>query len=390
MSAGAPRADILPSVAERTARQRALPFVGDAGQRRLAAARVLVVGAGGLGHPVALYLAGAGVGRLDLVDHDVVKPSNLARQLAFSAGDLGRPKAAALAASLERVAPEAEIIAHETRLDERGAGDLVTRLSPDVVVDTTDDWAARFAVADACRSLGVPLVWGSVIGTHGQLTVFSGVAGDPGLDDLVDRETAGRHPVSCAEQGVLGPLCGQVGSMAASETIKLLLASGRPLIGRVAVIDALAGTTREVPLRARRREVRDAPPPLRSGAGAGGAPSARLVSLRDLAAEPDGAVLVDVRDAHAWPLPWPPPGLEPVELIRSPLESLADAIDRAELPRSIDRARRVVVACAFGPRARHAAAMLRASGVPRVDVLDEGTGGIRTAAAPTPQGGGHG
>lgn len=378
------------AVAERTARQRALPFVGDVGQRRLAASRVLVVGAGGLAHPAAQYLAGSGVGRLDVVDHDVVEPSNLARQLSFTADDLGKPKAAALAAALVRVAPDATIVGHGTRIDERLARDLIIRLAPDVVIDTTDDWDARFAVADACRALGIPLVWASVIGTDGQLTVFSSADGDPGVDDLVDRATARHHPVSCADQGVLGSVCGLVGAMAATEAIKLLLGAGRPLIGRLAVVDALGASVRDVPLQARRKtraatrgEARDdadsatvATPPAASRA-----PSVQLVTLDELAASPLGTVLIDVRASHSGPLPWSPPGLELVELIRSPLESLSAAIDRGELPTAIDRASRVVVACAFGPRARHAAAMLRAAGVPGVVVLDEGTGGIRAAAA---------
>ncbi|MGO2112926.1 MAG: HesA/MoeB/ThiF family protein, partial [Pseudoclavibacter sp.] len=234
--------------AERTSRQRALPWVGDVGQRRLRDARVLVIGAGGLAVPVTQYLAGAGIGRLDLIDFDAVEPSNLARQVLFTAVDIGRQKAGALAAVAARIAPASRVEAHEAQVTPNNAAELVGALAPDLVIDTTDHWPTRLAIADACRERAVALVWPSVIGTDGQLTVFSGAPGNPTIDDLVDRETAPQHPVSCAVDGVLGPVVGQVGSMAATEAIKLIVGGGRPLVGRVAIIDGLGATVREVPL----------------------------------------------------------------------------------------------------------------------------------------------
>ncbi|WP_188726359.1 HesA/MoeB/ThiF family protein [Pseudoclavibacter endophyticus] len=429
-------AGVRPSAeAERTSRQRALPWIGDIGQRRLRDARVLIIGAGGIAAPAVQYLAGAGVGRLDLLDDDVIETSNLARQLLFTQADVGRPKAATLAAAAARLAPATRVEAHDVRLTAANTVEIIRVLAPDVVVDTTDDWATRFAIADACAECGVPLVWPSVIGTDAKLTVFTGRAGDPAIDDLVDRETVQRHPVSCAAQGVLGPVVGQVGAMAATEAIKLLVGAGRPLVGRVAVIDGLGATMREIPLVARRaaasvaepgesaarpgdageaagrrgpewvRRARPAagpssteqwgawspprtgsvtrPIPLPSRAAAGELRS-RLTTIGEMVAAPLGTVLVDVREPSAPALPWPPRGLELVELERAPLESLASAIDAGELPGSIERATRVVVACAFGPRARHAAAMLRAAGVPGVAVLDEGTAGLRTAGSDAP------
>lgn len=423
--------------AERTSRQRALPWFGDVGQRQLRDARVLVIGAGGLAAPAVQYLAAAGVGRLDIVDFDVVEPSNLARQVLFTRDDVGRPKADALADAGATLAPAGHLEGHRVRLTDETTAPLVRRLAPDLVIDTTDDWATRLGVADACAEMGVALVWPSVIGTDGQLTVFSGRPGDPTIDDLVDRETAPQHPVSCAMQGVLGPVCGQLGAMAATEAIKLLVGAGRPLIGRVAVIDGLAATVREIPLVVRRAatEVADAssaapeaPAEAPAEAATESASSAatdaragqaaadptaasrartwrasasprpvtrpipvpgrdmsaqqrgRLVSIDELVAAPLGTVLVDAREESAPDLPWPPAGLELVELVRAPLELLAASIDAGDLPASIERASRVVVTCTFGPRARHAAAMLRAAGVRGVVVLDEGAGGLRAAA----------
>lgn len=404
---------------ERTARQRALPWFGDVGQRRLASARVLVVGAGGLGAPIVQYLAASGIGRIDIIDDDVIERSNLARQVLFTAADLGREKAVTLATAAARLAPMGSVVGHVQRLDARSARLALAELSPAVVIDTTDEWSSRFAVADACRDAGVPLVWSTVIGTDGQITVFTGAPGDPAIDDLVDRATAAKHPVSCASEGVLGPVCGQVGAIAATETIKLLVGEGRSLAGRLAIIDGLRASTREVPLRARRpadeepvrlgevleavtRVAPDAPesPDVREPQEprvTGVVPDAHVpafapgfdrrpqtVTIAELVDAPLGTVLVDAREAGAPPLPWPVPGLELIELVREPLESLAAAIDAGRLPRSIERASRVAVTCAFGPRARHAAAMLRAAGVLGVAVLDEGTAGLRAAASPPP------
>lgn len=402
---------------ERTSRQRALLWVGERGQRRLRESRVLLVGAGGLAAPIVQYLAGAGVGRLEFIDFDVIEPSNLARQVLFTAADVGRPKVEVLAEVAARLAPSSRVEGHQVRLTDDMTRHLFGDLAPDVVIDTTDDWATRLLVADACRDLRIPLVWPTAIGTDGQLTVFSGADGDPGIDDLVDRTTAPNYPVSCAEQGVLGSLCGQVGAMAATETIKLLIGAGRPLVGRVAIIDGLGATVREVPLVVRRRvtgtgdALSSASTSPATGASSSAAPAAEarvsaaaagapattpfemghehehaqrrsrghLVTIPELVAAPLGTVLIDVREASMPALPWPPRELELLELVREPLESLASAIDAGELPTSIERASRVVVACAFGPRARHAAAMLRAAGVSGVAVLDEGTAGLRRA-----------
>jgi adenylyltransferase/sulfurtransferase len=236
----------------RTARQRRLPQLSELGQRRLANARVLVLGAGGLGSPALLYLAAAGVGTIGIVDGDDVEPSNLQRQIAHGQADIGRPKVDSAAERISEIAPEATVVRHAERLVASNAAEIIGGY--DVVIDGTDNFPTRFLVNDTCARLGLPLVWASVLRFDAQLSVFwatppadSGVTGVH-LRDLFPTPPAEGEVPNCADAGVLGALCGQVGSLMATETIKLITGIGSPLIGRVLVIDALSGRFSEIPL----------------------------------------------------------------------------------------------------------------------------------------------
>ncbi|WP_271982352.1 HesA/MoeB/ThiF family protein [Pseudoclavibacter terrae] len=236
----------------RTARQRRLPELGEIGQRRLAASRIAVLGAGGLGAPALQYLAAAGVGTIGIIDADAVEPSNLHRQVIHGIGDVGARKTASAARSLRELSPDVTVIEHDERLDESNAARILGGY--DLVLDGADNFATRYAVADACDHLGLPLVWGSVLRFDAQLSVFwaSPPAPADGVtlrDVFPEPPPAGTVP-SCAEAGVLGALCGIVGSMMAVEAIKLVTGIGEALLGRLVVIEALTMRVSEVPLRA--------------------------------------------------------------------------------------------------------------------------------------------
>ena len=230
----------------RYARHLVLDEVGDEGQRRLKAARVLVVGAGGLGAPVSLYLAAAGVGTVGLVDFDTVEASNLHRQVLFGESDLGRPKLEAAADRLRDLNPHIEIRLHPERLTSENALDIIRPY--DIVVDGTDNFPTRYLVNDACVLLGKRNVYGSILKFDGQVSVFGG-------DDAPCYRCLFRQPPppglvpNCAEGGVLGALPGIVGSMQALETIKLITGAGDPLIGRLMLFDGLSMRWRELKLR---------------------------------------------------------------------------------------------------------------------------------------------
>ncbi len=242
---------LAPEELIRTARHAVLAGIGEEGQRRLAAARVAVVGAGGLGSPVILALAAAGVGELVVIDDDVVELTNLQRQLAHRAADVGTPKAASAARAAHDLAPGIRVVPVGERLTPGNAAALLT--GADVVVDGSDTFDTRRAVAAATDAAGVPLVWGAVQEWHGQVTVFwsrppAGTA-PVVLDDLFPPGSDGEPP-TCAQVGVLGALCVQIGGMLATEVVKLLTGAGDPLLGRLALVDALRARVSEIPLRA--------------------------------------------------------------------------------------------------------------------------------------------
>lgn len=228
---------------ERYARHLVLAEVGGPGQQRLKAARVAVVGLGGVGGPAALYLAAAGVGALRLIDDDAVALSNLQRQVLFTGDDLARPKVEAGAEALGRLNPHVAIDARRERITGANAAPLIADC--DAVIDGTDDFATRFAVNAACVATGVPLVSGALGRWSGQVGVFRG---SPCYRCLVP--AAPPDAETCARVGVVGALAGVVGSMAALETIKLITGAGEPLTGRLMLYDGLAATARTVSVSA--------------------------------------------------------------------------------------------------------------------------------------------
>jgi sulfur-carrier protein adenylyltransferase/sulfurtransferase len=230
----------------RYARHLALPEVGLEGQRRLKAGRVLCVGAGGLGSPLALYLAAAGVGTIGIVDFDIVDESNLQRQLLHGTKDVGRSKIESAADRLADVNPHVRVVTHEARLSSANAMQILAEY--DIVVDGTDNFPTRYLVNDACVLLGKPNVYGSVFRWEGQLSVFAHGEGPCYRCLFREPPPPGLVP-NCAEGGVLGVLPGIIGSAQALETIKLLLGVGSTLAGRLLIFDALEMTWREVALR---------------------------------------------------------------------------------------------------------------------------------------------
>jgi len=231
---------------QRYSRHLIMPEVGMEGQLKLKRARVLAIGTGGLGAPLGLYLAAAGVGHLGLVDFDVVDSSNLQRQVTFTTADVGKSKSEAAKARLLALNPMIDIVSYETRLTSDNALDLFRDY--DIIVDGTDNFPTRFLVNDACILLGKPNVYGSIFRFEGQATVF-GYPGGPCYRCLYPEPPPPGLVPSCAEGGVLGVLPGIVGSIQAMETIKLILGAGEPLVGRLLLFDALAMRFRELKLR---------------------------------------------------------------------------------------------------------------------------------------------
>lgn len=338
----APAASLSPAEAERTARHAALYPLGELGQRRLAAARVAIVGAGGLGSPAVLALAAAGVGRLTVIDDDVVDASNLQRQILHRLRDDGRAKVDSAVRAAADLAPECVVEAVRERLTPDNAERLLA--GADVVLDGTDTFASRLAVAAACERLGVPLVWGAVQEFTAQVTVFWSrpPAGAPRvvLADLHPAASTGELP-TCAEVGVLGSVVLQVGSLMATQAILLIAGIGDPLLGRIALVDALRSTAREVPLFA----AAGADP----AAGAADPGAGRANPAPAAAGLPADAVVVDVREPSERA-----GGVIPGAVLIPLAELAADERIRFDAP--------VVTVCASGVRSRRAAEILAARG----------------------------
>ncbi|MGA9839682.1 MAG: molybdopterin-synthase adenylyltransferase MoeB [Thermoplasmata archaeon] len=358
----------------RYSRHLLLPEVGVAGQKRLRRSKVLLVGAGGLGAPTALYLAAAGVGEIGVVDFDEVDLSNLQRQVLYTTSDLGRPKLDAAKDRLEALNPEVRVVPISGRLTSENALETIRRF--DVVVDGTDNFPTRYLVNDACVLLGKPNVYGSIYRFEGQASVFDARTGpcyrclypEPPPPDLVP---------SCAEAGVLGVLPGLIGIIQATETVKLLLGTGEPLVGRLLLYDALAMRFRELKLRknpscvicspnAPQKGLVDYPafcgvPAAAANIAGDGLPEVSPETLRDELASSDPPMLLDVREPNEW------------DIVH--LEG-AHLIPRGELPDRLNEltgARRLVVYCRTGGRSSQATRLLLDLGFSNVRNL---TGGI--------------
>jgi adenylyltransferase/sulfurtransferase len=359
---------------ERWSRHLLLPSMGEVAQRRLRAARVCVVGAGGLGAPVLQYLAAAGVGTIGVVDVDEVELSNLQRQVVHGVADVGRAKVTSAADAVHRIDPDVRVVEHHVRLD---AATVDLLADYDVVVDGTDNFPTRYLVNDACVRLGLPEVWGSVFRFDAQVSVFWGrpprEVAPVQLRDLFPQAPAPGTVPSCAEGGVLGAMCGQVGTVMATEVVKLVTGVGQPLLGRVLVVDALAARWTEIPLLAAPGGARAAPSsPAAAGTSAPATAPVPTVGPRDLAAmlaERDGGgapfTLLDVREAAELDIV-AVPGATHV-----PLARVLDGSGLAAVPDD----RPVVVICRSGVRSEQGARALLAAG--RADVAHVPGGVLR-------------
>jgi molybdopterin/thiamine biosynthesis adenylyltransferase/rhodanese-related sulfurtransferase len=295
-----PRGELSPVDITRYSRHLLLPGIEAVGQQRLSAARVLVIGAGGLGSPVISYLAAAGVGTIGVVDDDVVDATNLQRQIVHRDADVGRPKTDSAAESVARANPDVAVVRHRVRLDEDNAAELLRGYH--LVVDGSDNFSTRYVVSDATSAAGIPCVWGSVLRFEGQVSTFWSAA--PGGSSLTLRDVFPEPPQpgtvpSCSEAGVLGAVCGVVGSVMAAEVVKLVCGLGESLLGRLLVFDALTMIWSE--LRVERADDRpDHPPSGRPGVATPVAPTISVADLSSWLAEREHGArkfrLVDVRE----------------------------------------------------------------------------------------------
>ncbi len=354
-----PGTDLTPDEVSRYSRHLLLPQIGREGQRRLKNARVLVVGAGGLGSPVLLYLAAAGVGTIGVVDDDVVEASNLQRQVVHGTDDVGRPKVDSAADAVARVNPLVRVVPHRERLTRDNALEVVGGY--DLVLDGTDNFPTRYLVSDACVLAGVPLVWGSILRFDGQVSVFWAAHGPTYRDLFPAPPPAGSVP-SCGEAGVLGAVCAMVGSVMAAEAIKLVTGAGDPLVGRLMVLDSLAMTWRT--LTVQRDPSAEPVTALAQAPAAGPADDVPTVSAAELATllADDEVLLVDVREADEREIVAIPGALH------VPLGGFRSGRAQAELPTD----RPIVLHCKAGGRSAEALTLLRAAG--REDVRHLGGG----------------
>jgi molybdopterin/thiamine biosynthesis adenylyltransferase/rhodanese-related sulfurtransferase len=242
----APAEDLSVDEVRRYSRHLIIPDVGMTGQKRLKNAKVLCVGAGGLGSPALLYLAAAGVGTLGVIDFDVVDESNLQRQIIHGVSDIGRPKAESARDSIKEINPLVNVITHTEPLDTDNAMQIFADY--DLIVDGTDNFATRYLVNDTCVLLGKPYVWGSIYRFDGQASVFWAEYGPCYRCLYPEPPPPGMVP-SCAEGGVLGVLCASIGSIQVNEAIKLIVGIGEPLAGRLMIYDALEMSYRTVKVR---------------------------------------------------------------------------------------------------------------------------------------------
>ena len=360
---------------ERYHRNALVPQVGVVGQQRIRAARVLLIGAGGLGAPAALYLAAAGVGTIGLIDDDDVDVSNLQRQVIHTSAAVGRPKVDSAAAAIRALNPDVEVIPHRTRLTAENALGLLDGW--DVVIDGTDNFPTRYLVNDASVMLGLPLVHGAVLGFNGQVGVFDARRGPCYRCLHPTPPPAGSVP-SCAEAGVLGVLPGIIGTMQAAEALKLVIGGAEPLLGRLAMLDAWGARLREIPVaknpacpvcgddpsitelsapaesctpatRPESSGTAESEPSENNGNGEGAVSAAELRGLLKSAEPP---ALLDVREDVEV-------ALEPMVGARHiPLREVVARMDE------LDEDRPTVVVCAAGVRSARTIEALRAAGYP--------------------------
>jgi sulfur-carrier protein adenylyltransferase/sulfurtransferase len=355
----------------RYGRHLVMPEVTIEGQKKLKDARVLCIGAGGLGSPASLYLAAAGVGTLGLVEYDTVDLSNIQRQILYATADVGRPKLDAAVERLGALNTDIEILRHDLRLTSGNVLDIVAGY--DVVVDGTDNFPTRYLVNDACVISGKPNVYGSIFRFEGQVSVFDAQRGPCYRCLFPEPPPPGAVP-SCAEGGVLGVLPGIIGSLQALEVIKIVLGIGDALVGRLVLFDALAFEFRELRLRKDRHcvvcgEAPSITAPIDYDAFCQGPASPAAVdepariSVREFArlkARNADVQLLDVRNSYEVDVA----AIDGAVLI--PLDQLPARIGE------LDAAKRYVVTCHHGPRAVRACQLLADAGFDRLEVLEGG------------------
>ncbi|HSU70796.1 MAG TPA: molybdopterin-synthase adenylyltransferase MoeB [Micrococcaceae bacterium] len=360
---------------ERYSRHLIIPEIGIEGQRRLKNARVLVIGAGGLGSPALLYLAAAGVGTIGIVDDDDVETSNLQRQVIHSVADVGRSKLDSARDSIAALNPLVKVVLHPLRLDSGNALELFADY--DLILDGADNFATRYLVNDAAALLGKPYVWGSILRFDGQVSVFWGKHG-PTYRDLYPEPPAAGSVPSCAEGGVFGMLCAAVGSMMVIEAVKLITGIGKTLLGRLLIFDALASSWREIRI-ARDPEAEPVTElvdyqvfcglPGTAAGTADGNGAAETLTAAELAARlaardrgEDSFELIDVREPGEYDI---------VRIPGSTLVPLA-GIQSGSALAGIRRDVPLVLHCKSGARSAQALASLKAAGYGQVVHLEGG------------------
>ena len=366
-----PSTDLSNDEILRYSRHLIMPEVGMEGQHKLKAARVLCVGAGGLGSPLALYLAAAGVGTLGLVDFDVVDFTNLQRQIIHTTADVGRPKLDSAAEKVAAINPFIEVRKFETRLTSANALDIIRQF--DIVADGTDNFPTRYLVNDACVLTGKPNVYASIFRFEGQASVFAAERGPCYRCLYPEPPPPGLVP-SCAEGGVLGILPGLLGVIQATEVIKLILGSGDPLVGRLLLVDALAMRFRELHLRKNPEcPVCGANPTIRGLIDyqefcgvrgeetpvSSGVPEIRPEELKAQLDAGDDLFILDVREPHEYQI----------------CNLGGHLIPLGDLPRrmnELDSSREIVAHCRSGVRSAKAVTLLRQAGFAKVKNLAGG------------------
>ena len=357
-----PAAELTPDEIRRYSRHLIIPDVGMQGQKRLKNAKVVAVGAGGLGSPTLLYLAAAGVGTLGVIDFDTVDESNLQRQVIHGQSDIGRSKAESARDSIREVNPFVNVVLHEERLDSSNVMRIFADY--DLIVDGTDNFATRYLVNDACVLLGKPYVWGSIYRFDGQASVFWAEHGPCYRCLYPEPPPPGMVP-SCAEGGVLGVLCATVGSIQTTEAIKLLTGIGDPLVGRLTIYDALEMTFRSVRVR------KDPECPLCgknptitelidyeafcgtiSSEAAEAAADATITAgeLKEMFDRGDDFLLIDVREPAEY------------EIVRIPGAVLIPKGDLPSKLAALPQNKPIVLHCKTGVRSAEALAMLKGAG----------------------------
>jgi adenylyltransferase/sulfurtransferase len=366
-----------PDQLNRYSRHFLLPEVGEAGQAKLLDAKVLCIGAGGLGSPTAYYLAAAGVGTIGIVDMDVVDVSNLQRQILHTNDRVGMPKVESARLTLNALNPDIKVIGYQERVTSDNIMELISGY--DVIVDGCDNFPTRYLVNDACFMAGKPNVHGSIFQFEGQATVFAPVRGPCYRCLFPEPPPPGAAP-SCQEAGVLGVLPGLVGCVQALETMKLILGVGKPLIGRLQLFDGLAFRWRELSIK---RDPAcpvcgDAPtirglidyeefcgvPQAKAEEAAehAGIPEVTATQLKRRLDNGDAITIIDVRETHEWDIA----NLGPQGALLIPLGDLTDRMGEVELTGDI------VVHCRSGARSAKALRQLQAAGIERVYNLKGG------------------